>query len=264
MSRYIQGRLIGSGTYGEVYEAVDTETNQMVALKKIRLNEKEGMPGTALREISILKRMKHPNIICLYSVIHTSVLLTLVFEYIDFDLKSYLDEDANPICLINQLVSGVQYLHRNNVIHRDLKPQNILVDKEGNLKIADFGLSRSLDIKVPPYSSEVVTLWYRSPELLYGATNYSYYVDIWSLGCIMFEIITGEPLFPGEDKQQMLALIDNVGTKAKLLKYLSLRLNVPKFLVEVIARCLDYNIETRITADEIVELLNRNYACHMP
>lgn len=261
MSRYIQGRLIGSGTYGEVYEAVDTETNNMVALKKIKLNEKEGMPGTALREISILKKMKHENIICLYSVIHTASLLTLVFEYIDYDLKEYISTDCNPIYLINQLVSGVQYLHRNNIVHRDLKPQNILVDKEGRLKIADFGLSRSFEIKVPPYSSEVVTLWYRSPELLYGSTNYSFYVDIWSVGCIMFEIITGDPLFPGEDKQQMIALIDTVAkSKSKLIRFLSIRLNVPKFIVEVIVRCLDVNISTRITADEIVETLERNYS----
>ncbi|KAF9765028.1 putative cell division protein kinase [Nosema granulosis] len=262
MSRYIQGRLIGSGTYGEVYEAVDTETNNMVALKKIRLNEKEGMPGTALREISILKKMKHVNVICLYSVIHTDTLLTLVFEYIDYDLKDYItNQENNPIYLINQLVSGIHYLHRNNIVHRDLKPQNILVDKEGTLKIADFGLSRSFEIQVPPYSSEVVTLWYRSPELLCGSTNYSFYVDIWSLGCIMFEILTGEPLFPGEDKQQMLELIDAIAkSKTKLHKFLSLRLNVPKFIIDIIVRCLDFNTTTRITADEVIETLERNYS----
>ncbi|EOB11513.1 Cyclin-dependent protein kinase PHO85 [Nosema bombycis CQ1] len=263
MSRYIQGRILGSGTYGDVYEALDTETNNIVALKKIKLNEKEGMPGTALREISILKKMKHPNVICLYSVIHTDNLLTLVFEFVDFDLRTYIENNSNPIYLINQLVSGVHYLHMNNIVHRDLKPQNILVDKNGNLKIADFGLSRSFEIQIPPYSSEVVTLWYRSPELLYGATNYSFYVDIWSLGCIMYEILTGEPLFPGEDKMQMITLIENLtSSKSKLTKFLTMRLNVPMFLSDLIARCLDFNVETRITAAEIVDNLNKNYAVH--
>ncbi|KAK6089739.1 hypothetical protein P3W45_001241 [Vairimorpha bombi] len=262
MSKYIEGRKIGSGTYGDVYEATDIETKCKVALKKIRLNENEGMPGTALREISLLKKIKHNNIICLYKVIHTDNLLTLVFELMDYDLRDYLlKNEANPVILINQLVSGVCYLHRNKIIHRDLKPQNILVNRHGNLKICDFGLARSMEIKVPPYSCEVVTLWYRSPELLYGSTDYSYYVDIWSVGCIMYEIFLLEPLFSAETKMQMIDLINStVGLgKKHFKKMLCMKLNVPDFFIDIIVGCLDMDCGYRYTADDIIDILEYNY-----
>ncbi|WUR02505.1 cyclin-dependent protein kinase (PHO85) [Vairimorpha necatrix] len=262
MSKYIQGRKIGSGTYGEVYEALDIESNMKVALKKIPLNDTEGMPGTALREISILKKIKHTNIICLYRVLHTDKLLTLVFELMDYDLREYLiKNNTNPVILINQLISGVAFLHRNKVVHRDLKPQNILIDRHGNLKIADFGLSRSLEIKVPPYSCEVVTLWYRSPELLYGVTDYSYYVDIWSLGCIIYEIFALEPLFTAETKMQMLDLINNLIGKGKsnFKNFLCVKLNIPDFFIDIIIGCLTLDCRYRLTAEQIIDILEYNY-----
>ncbi|EQB61537.1 cell division protein kinase [Vairimorpha apis BRL 01] len=259
MSRYIQSRKIGSGTYGDVFEALDIDTNTKVALKKIKLNETEGMPGTALREISILKKLKHKNIICLYRVIHTESLLTLVFELMDFDLKQYLNvSNINTISLVNQLVSGVRFLHFNKIIHRDLKPQNILVNNEGILKIADFGLSRSVELKVPPYSSEVVTLWYRSPELLYGSTDYSYYVDIWSLGCIIYEIFSLQPLFQADNKINMIELINNM-INSKFKKNLQFILNVPTFFIDIIVGCLRLECKCRLTADEIFKILDYNY-----
>lgn len=262
MSKYIQGKKIGSGTYGDVYEALDIEKNCKVALKKIKLNENEGMPGTALREISILKKIKHANIISLYRVIHTDNLLTLVFELMDYDLREYLTKnESNPIILINQLVSGIAFLHKNKIVHRDLKPQNILIDRYGNLKIADFGLSRSMEIKMPPYSCEVVTLWYRSPELLYGTTDYSFYVDIWSFGCIIYEIFLLEPLFPAETKMQMLDLINNhIGRgKSYFKKILCAKINVPEFFIDIIVGCLLIDFRYRLTADEIIDLLEYNY-----
>lgn len=262
MTQYILGSLIGSGTYGEVYEALDTETKEKVALKRIRLNEKEGMPGTALREISILKRLSHRNIMSLMSIIHTDTLLTMVFPFVDYELKKYIGMHAeeNIMGLINQLICGVHYLHSMNVVHRDLKPQNILVTKDGVLKIADFGLSRSLEIRVPPYSSEVVTLWYRSPELLMGSTSYKFYVDIWSLGCIIYEMITMEPLFPGESKENQLALIKSkAGFRQSLRSAVELRLNAPEFVLEIIVRCLDLNYSQRITAEEIMDILRSEY-----
>lgn len=262
MTQYILGSLIGSGTYGEVYEAFDTETREKVALKRIKLNEKEGMPGTALREISILKKLNHRNVMNLMAIIHTDTLLTMVFPFIDYELKKYIEihSNENIIGLINQLICGVHYLHNMNVVHRDLKPQNILVTRDGILKIADFGLSRSLEIRVPPYSSEVVTLWYRSPELLMGSTSYKFYVDIWSLGCIIYEMITLEPLFPGESKENQLALIrKKVGFKKSLKGVIELRLNVPDFIIEIIVKCLDLDYNQRITADEIMKILENEY-----
>ncbi|KAG5860442.1 cyclin-dependent protein kinase [Encephalitozoon hellem] len=262
MTRYILGSIIGSGTYGEVYEAMDTETKEKVALKRIKLNEREGMPGTALREISILKKLNHRNVISLVSTIHTDTLLTMVFPFIDYELKKYIEMNTgmNVMELINQLICGVHYLHRMNVVHRDLKPQNILVTSDGVLKIADFGLSRSLEIRVPPYSSEVVTLWYRSPELLMGSTSYKFYVDIWSLGCIIYEMITLEPLFPGESKENQLTLIRRkAGTRRSLKNVIEKNLTAPKFLMEIMLRCLDFNYNQRISADEIVEILENEY-----
>jgi serine/threonine protein kinase len=262
MTKYILGSLIGSGTYGEVYEAVDAETKERVALKRIKLNEKEGMPGTALREISILKRLSHRNIIPIRTIIHTDTLLTMVFPFIDYELKKYisLHADENIMGLINQLICGVHYLHGVNVIHRDLKPQNILVSRDGVLKIADFGLSRSLEIRVPPYSSEVVTLWYRPPELLMGSTSYKFHVDIWSLGCIIYEMITLEPLFPGENKENQLAIIrQKAGSQRALRAAIELRLNVPSFLVDIIVGCLDIDYNRRITADGIMQILRKEY-----
>lgn len=262
MTQYILGNLIGSGTYGEVYEAFDTETKKRVALKRIKLNEREGMPGTALREISILKKLSHRNIMKLMTIIHTDTLLTMVFPFVDYELKNYIGMHANEniMGLINQLICGVHYLHSMNVVHRDLKPQNILVTRDGIVKIADFGLSRSLEIRVPPYSSEVVTLWYRSPELLMGSTSYKFYIDIWSLGCIIYEMITLEPLFPGESKENQLTLIRRkAGFRRSLRSMIESRLCVPEFVIEIIVRCLDLDYNQRITADEIMDVLEHEY-----
>lgn len=258
MSRYIQKSLIGSGTYGKVYEGIDTETNEKVALKLIQLNEKEGIPGTAIREISILKKLSHHNIIKLESVIHTENILTLVFEFVDFELLPFVEKNKNPLPLMKQLVEGVHYLHTQDVVHRDLKPQNILVSKNGVLKIADFGLARNMEIKLPPYSSEVVTLWYRSPELLLGSADYNAYIDIWSLGCIMYEMLSLKPLFPGEDKDDQLRLIKvKTGSQACFRKYLVNCLVVPEFILEIICKCLVVDHRKRISIHELMTILEQ-------
>ncbi|KAH9410959.1 protein kinase [Ordospora pajunii] len=258
MTQYILGELIGSGTYGDVYEAFNAETREHVALKRIRLNEREGMPGTALREISILKRLDHINIIRLITIIHTDTLLTMVFPYVEYELKNYISmhQNADKMSLIAQLACGVDYLHKMNVIHRDIKPQNILVTQDGVLKIADFGLSRNMEVRVPPYSSDVVTLWYRSPELLVGNTSYRFYIDVWSLGCVVYEIMTMEPLFPGESKENQLALIRRIaGAQKPLMKFIESK-GIPKAVSNIIIGCIDLNYEARMTMDEIMRLLH--------
>lgn len=139
----------------------------------------------------------------LWDVVHTERKLTLVFEYLDQDLKKYLDVcegGLEPIvvkCFLFQLLKGVAYCHRQRVLHRDLKPQNLLINREGDLKLADFGLARAFGIPVRSYTHEVVTLWYRSPDVLLGSRNYSTPVDIWSIGCIFAEMVNGKPLFAG-------------------------------------------------------------------
>lgn len=170
MERYQKLEKIGEGTYGVVYMAKDRVTGEIVALKKIRLEaEDEGIPSTAIREISLLKELQHPNIVRLYDVVHTEKKLTLVFEYLDQDLKKYLDVCDQGLELVvmksflYQLLCGVSYCHHHRVLHRDLKPQNLLINREGELKLADFGLARAFGIPVRSYTHEVVTLWYRAP-----------------------------------------------------------------------------------------------------
>ena len=151
----------------------------------------------SIREISLLKELRHPNIVRLYDVIHTEKKLTLVFEFMDSDLKKYLDNNSGDIPLetikplLYQLLKGIAYCHDNRVLHRDLKPQNLLINKKMELKLADFGLARAVGIPVRGYSHEVVTLWYRSPDVLLASRNYTQTIDIWSIGCIFSEMATG-------------------------------------------------------------------------
>jgi cyclin-dependent kinase len=214
MEKYTKIEKLGEGTYGIVYKAKNRETGEIVALKRIRLDsEDEGVPCTAIREISLLKELKHPNIVRLYDVIHTEKKLTLVFEYLDQDLKKYLDECGGEIpratmkSFLFQLLRGVAFCHEHRVLHRDLKPQNLLINKKGELKLADFGLARAFGIPVRSYSHEVVTLWYRAPDVLMGSRKYSTPIDIWSAGCIFAEMATGRPLFPGSSVSDQLTRI---------------------------------------------------------
>ena len=252
------------GTYGVVYKARDLTTpdHRIVALKKIRLEaEDEGVPSTAIREISLLKEMNDPNIVRLLNIVHADGhKLYLVFEYLDLDLKKYMEAlpvsqggrgkplpegvmdgrhghmglGANMVRLYHsfpslypslytttptyvklskprtnslqvkkftaQLLEGTRYCHAHRILHRDLKPHNLLIDKEGNLKLADFGLARAFGVPLRTYTHEVVTLWYRAPEILLGGRQYSTGVDMWSIGCIFAEMATRKPLFPGDSE----------------------------------------------------------------
>lgn len=219
--RYTRIEKIGEGTYGVVYKAKDSVNNTIVALKKIRLEvEDEGIPSTAIREIALLKQLHHPNIVRLHDVIHTEKRLTLVFEYLDQDLKKFLDAHGDSglpyervLCFTYQLIKGIQYCHQQRVLHRDLKPQNLLINHEQQLKLADFGLARAFGIPVRNYTHEVVTLWYRSPDVLMGSRSYGTAVDIWSVGCIFAEMATGSPLFPGQnDGDQLCKIFELLGT----------------------------------------------------
>jgi len=221
MDRFKRLEKVGEGTYGVVYKAQDVNSGDILALKKIRLDaEDEGIPSTAIREISLLKQLQHPNIVRLYDVILTDQKLTLVFEFLDQDLKKYLDSygdrglDAPTTkSFLWQLLKGICHCHENRVLHRDLKPQNLLINRDGELKLADFGLARSFGIPVRSYTHEVVTLWYRSPEVLLGSRHYSTPIDLWSVGCIFSEIASGRPLFPGKNnKDQLQKIFQILGT----------------------------------------------------
>lgn len=214
MERYQRLEKIGEGTYGQVYKAKDRRTDTIIALKRIRLEaEGEGIPSTAIREISLLKELRHQNIVRLYDVVHTEKKLTLVFEYLDQDLKKYLDVCDGGMDLkivksfLFQLLTGVTYCHHHRVLHRDLKPQNLLINREGELKLADFGLARAFGIPVRSYTHEVVTLWYRAPDVLLGSRKYSTPIDVWSIGCIFAEMVNGKPTFTGTTEESQLETI---------------------------------------------------------
>ena len=217
-SQFKQLEKLGNGTYATVYKGLNKTTGVYVALKEVKLDSEEGTPSTAIREISLMKELKHENIVRLYDVIHTENKLTLVFEYMDNDLKKYMDSltvGNNPqgleLHLVKyfqwQLLEGLAFCHANKILHRDLKPQNLLINKKGQLKLGDFGLARAFGIPVNTFSSEVVTLWYRAPDVLMGSRTYTTSIDIWSCGCILAEMITGKPLFPGTNDEEQLKLI---------------------------------------------------------
>lgn len=215
MENYQKIEKLGEGTYGVVYKCKNKEKGNFVALKRIRLeSEEEGVPCTAIREISLLKELDHPNIVRLNDVVHEEKKLTLVFEYLDEDLKKYIDENGGQIPLettkyfLYQLLVGVSFCHERKVLHRDLKPQNLLINKDTlQLKLADFGLARAFGVPVRNFSNEVVTLWYRAPDVLLGSRKYSTPIDIWSAGCIFGEMMTGKPMFPGSNESDELRLI---------------------------------------------------------
>lgn len=197
MNKFKKIEKIGEGTYGIVYKAEVMGTGRMVALKQIRLDtDSEGVPSTALREISLLKELKHPNIVHLLEVVVSAKKLYLIFEFLNQDLKRFTERLKGdfPMPLVkqylHQLLKGLHYCHSRRILHRDLKPQNLLLDVFGNIKIADFGLARCYNLPYRSYTHEVVTLWYRAPEILLGAKIYSTTIDIWSLGCIFGEMVS--------------------------------------------------------------------------
>lgn len=198
---------IDEGTYGVVYRAKDKKTGEVVALKKVKMEkEREGFPLTSLREINILLSFHHPSIVDVKEVVVGSNLdsIFMVMEYMEHDLKALMETMKQPFsqsevkCLMLQLLEGTQYLHDNWVLHRDLKTSNLLLNNRGELKICDFGLARQYGSPLKPYTHLVVTLWYRAPELLLGAKEYSTAIDMWSLGCIMAELLSKQPLFNGK------------------------------------------------------------------
>ncbi|XP_066383242.1 protein IMPAIRED IN BABA-INDUCED STERILITY 1-like [Miscanthus floridulus] len=205
---------VGQGTYSSVFRARDLETGKIVALKKVRFDnfEPESVRFMA-REIQILRRLDHPNVMKLEGLITSrlSCSLYLVFEYMEHDLAGLCSSpdikftEAQLKCYMNQLLSGLEHCHSRRVVHRDIKGANLLVNNEGVLKIADFGLANFFDpSKNHPLTSRVVTLWYRPPELLLGSTHYDAAVDLWSVGCVFAEMYRGKPILQGRTEVEQL------------------------------------------------------------
>jgi cyclin-dependent kinase len=229
-----------------------------------------------------LKELQHPNIVRLYDVVHTEKKLTLVFEFLDQDLKKYLDVCDNGLELpimksfLYQLLMGVAYCHHHRVLHRDLKPPNLLINREGQLKLADFGLARAFGIPVRSYTHEVVTLWYRAPDVLMGSRRYSTPVDLWSVGCIFAEMANGKPLIAGTSEADQLERIFRLLGTPSLADYPGIvdlpeyHPNLPRYPpppngfaglvptldaygVDLLSKMLQYDPARRITANEALK-----------
>lgn len=203
LEHYTKLEQLGEGSYATVYKGLSRINNIFVALKEIQLQAEEGIPFTAIREASLLKELKHANIVRLHDIIPAKEHLVLVFEYLHTDLCIFLEERPygvhanNAKLLLFQLLRGLHYIHKKKILHRDIKPQNVLLSNRGDLKLADFGLARAKSVPSRTYTHEIVTLWYRPPDVLLGSTHYTTSLDIWGVGCIFIEMISGFPLFPG-------------------------------------------------------------------
>uniref|UniRef100_A0A3P8V5E9 cyclin-dependent kinase n=1 Tax=Cynoglossus semilaevis TaxID=244447 RepID=A0A3P8V5E9_CYNSE len=216
---------IEEGTYGVVYRAKDKKTDEIVALKRLKMEkEKEGFPITSLREINTILKAQHPNIVTVREIVVGSNMdkIYIVMNYVEHDLKSLMETMKQPFLpgevktLMIQLLRGVRHLHDNWILHRDLKTSNLLLSHKGILKVGDFGLAREYGSPLKPYTPVVVTLWYRSPELLLGAKEYSTAVDMWSVGCIFGELLTQKPLFPGKSElDQIQKIFKDLGTPSE-------------------------------------------------
>ncbi|XP_068118758.1 cyclin-dependent kinase 12 isoform X2 [Hyperolius riggenbachi] len=220
--------IIGEGTYGQVYKAKDKDTGELVALKKVRLdNEKEGFPITAIREIKILRQLIHRSVVNMKEIVTDKQdaldfkkdrgAFYLVFEYMDHDLMGLLESglvqfsEDHIKSFMKQLMEGLDYCHKKNFLHRDIKCSNILLNNSGQIKLADFGLARLYNSEESrPYTNKVITLWYRPPELLLGEERYTPAIDVWSCGCILGELFMKKPIFQANQELAQLELISRL------------------------------------------------------
>eukprot|EP01039_Chlorochromonas_danica_P003863 gene3864-4220_t len=277
-SRYVKGNLLGEGTWGHVYQASRRSDGLVVAVKRIKpMDARFGINFTALREIKFLKEVKQENIVDLKDVFISGGVLHMVMEFCPFDLLQVIQDKTiylrsnHSKCYLKMILLGIEHLHKNYILHRDLKPANLLIGNDGQLKLADFGLARNFG-SPEAMTSEVVTRWYRAPELLFGAQYYSVGVDIWAVGCIFAEIVLRSPLFPGDTDIEQLAKIFNVlGTPSPttwlgvdmLPKYIEFEVRQPlnlgtlfgknKQLIDLLLRLLELNPSKRITATEALQ-----------
>ncbi|KAL9125821.1 MAG: hypothetical protein Q9217_005029 [Psora testacea] len=226
--KYVKDKKLGEGTYAIVYLGhLSADPASLVAIKKIKVNTdyRDGLSMDAIREVKYLQELSHPNIIALHAVFSSkNQNLNLVLEYLPLGDLEMLIKDTNGIqygtaevkAWMGMLGRAVWFCHENFVLHRDIKPNNLLIAADGEVKLADFGLARSFSDPYRPMTCQVITRWYRPPELLMGARFYSGAVDVWSMGTVFAELILRSPFLPGNtDVHQLELICEGVGTPSE-------------------------------------------------
>uniref|UniRef100_T1J966 cyclin-dependent kinase n=1 Tax=Strigamia maritima TaxID=126957 RepID=T1J966_STRMM len=283
MDKYEKLSKIGEGSYGVVFKCRNRETGQLVAIKKFVESEDDPLiKKIALREIRLLKQFKHVNLVNLIEVFRRKKKLHLVFEYCDHTVLNELEKFPKGVPepltkrIVWQTLQAVNFCHQHNCIHRDVKPENILITKEGVIKLCDFGFARILT-PGENYTDYVATRWYRAPELLVGDTQYGPPVDVWAIGCVFAELIRGEALWPGKSDVDQLYLIrktvgDFIPKHMQIFKANeffvgmtipepeireSLDMKMPKSVddmaMDILKKCLDKDPAKRSTCQELLQ-----------
>ena len=249
--------IVGEGAYGIVYKCRNKETNKYVAVKKFKETEDELVQKTMKRELAMLQMLRHENVVEFQEAFVNKGNFFLVFEYVEKNLLEVLEESPKGLSpkliksFVFQMCKAVSYLHKNNMIHRDVKPENLLIDENLNLKLCDFGFARKIKLNkqnnnVDTMTDYVATRWYRSPELLLSGGIYGPEVDYWAIGCIMGELADGNPMFPGENE------VDQLDCIIKILG------NLPENLVNMYYENPIYN-EKELFKVKKPETLERRY-----
>uniref|UniRef100_A0A3Q0RIN6 Cyclin-dependent kinase-like 2 n=1 Tax=Amphilophus citrinellus TaxID=61819 RepID=A0A3Q0RIN6_AMPCI len=217
MERYESLGPVGEGSYGTVLKCRHRDTGRLVAIKKFTDSDDDKMvKKIAHREIKLLRQLRHDNLVNLLEVWKRRRRWYLVFEFVDRTLLDDLEQNPSGLELntcrqyLYQILRAAAFCHQQNIIHRDIKPENILISQEGVVKLCDFGFARTVALTTEGgvYTDYVATRWYRAPELLVGDIKYSKPVDVWALGCVLLEMLTGQPLFPGDsDLDQIYQII---------------------------------------------------------
>ncbi|KAL7294710.1 hypothetical protein TKK_0012007 [Trichogramma kaykai] len=284
LRRYEKIDFLGEGQFATVYKAKDSLNGKIVAVKKIKVGSraeaKDGINRTALREIKLLQEIRHENIIGLLDVFGYKSNVSLVFDFMDTDLEVIIRDinivltSANIKCYMIQTLQGLEFLHCNWILHRDLKPNNLLISSEGVLKIGDFGLAKFFGSPNRINTNQVVTRWYRAPELLFGARLYGTGIDMWAVGCILAELLLRVPFLPGEsDLDQLTKIFQTLGTPteetwpglSQLPDYIAFK-SFPAIplkdiftaagddLLDLLASLLNINPLERCTCDEALQM----------
>ena len=241
--------IVGEGAYGIVYKCKNKDNGEFVAIKKFKETEDDIVKKSMLRELKVLKILNHENIVEFKEAFKKKGNLYLVFEYVEKNLLELLQETPGGLepklikNIIFQLCLSIKYIHDLNLVHRDIKPENLLIDSNNKLKLCDFGFARQLVKGKEPLTDYVATRWYRAPELLLATGDYDPEVDHWAIGCIMGELVDGEPLFPGENEIDQLCIIQKVLG------------NLPNHMMEILTKSPNYSREVvqQISKPETLE-----------